>query len=334
MAGRAIGVTWRGRLDGVVDILDQRRLPDHRRSSVTGLAGLADLVAAGACRGGSTIGVASAYTLVAELHRHCQDRPPGTRADVLAPLLRACRAELAPLAARSGLAEHVGRRFQDCLDRHELLLTLREMLARLWQEARRIESDDRHRLHALSHIGLQHLDACDRVWTADYTGSATGGEWGTVIGCLRQAALAERRVSVVLISDAPDAPPIKQAVAELEMLQLAVEIRSSDSLADATLDPARERVLLAADRLDRRGLLLTEAPEARRLAAWAAPHEALDVVIATHAWLLHSPINGLADDRLTVEQVTWLLTDQRRLRRPSMELLAEFSGEWHCPPAN
>jgi methylthioribose-1-phosphate isomerase len=238
-------------VEGGLEILDQRRLPEEERylllrSAEEVARAIEDL----AVRGAPAIGCAAAFGLALAAR--------GSRAPDLAGL----RAELERAAARLARTRPTAVNLFWALGRMreafetaaaEVAATPRSAAARLDAEARRLLEEDVACCRAIGAAGLELVPAGARILTHCNAGALATGGYGTALGVVRAAAEAGRGVSVLADETRPFLQGARLTAWELAHDGIPVTVVTDGMAAHLMARGEVDLVVVGADRIARNG---------------------------------------------------------------------------------
>ena len=234
-------LAWQGDENGVLLLLDQRRLPHQRLVlRIESPEAVVDAIKTLAVRGAPAIGVAAAYGLVLAVSR--AHPLPGA-------LIEEARQAVVRLAAARPTAVNL----QWALDRCLRALQAEPTLARLFAEARAIHAEDQASCHSIGEAGKQFVPNGGTVLTHCNTGQlATAGE-GTALAVLFAAWRAGVRFQVLADETRPLLQGARLTALELAAAGIPVEVLCDGAAAGLIARGEVQMVIVGADRIAANG---------------------------------------------------------------------------------
>lgn len=241
-------IVWEGGIDGCLILLDQTKLPvetEYIRCTTPKI--VFDAIVRLSVRGAPAIGVSAAYGVIVGL----QDVVDSSRADFDQKLKEVLKylATSRPTAVNLFWALNRMRAFAES----HADLPSKEMLEKLLEEARAIESEDREMCAAIGRFGAELLEEGTGVLTHCNTGAlATAGD-GTALSVLFAAHAAGKNIQVY----ADETRPLLQGarLTAWELMQRNVPVTLiCDSMAGWVMKEGRvQAVITGADRIAANG---------------------------------------------------------------------------------
>lgn len=278
LASRVSAIQWR---NGILRLLDQRRLPDEERYlEIESARGVAEAIRHMVVRGAPAIGIAAAYGVVlAARHRMQQDR--GSWKERIEADFRLL-ADARPTAVNLAWAL---RRMRAAVDAAE-----GDVLNRLQAEARAIHREDMEANMALAEAGAALIAPGSRVLTHCNTGALATGGYGTALGVIRTAWAQERLEAVYATETRPWLQGARLTAWELDRDGIPATLIVDSAAGRVMARPGIDWVIVGADRIAANGdvankigtyglAVLARAHGARVMVA--APSSTLDPDIAT-----------------------------------------------------
>jgi methylthioribose-1-phosphate isomerase len=236
-------VEWMG---DRLEVIDQTALPE--RESILTLRTVDEVVEAirrMAVRGAPAIGVCGAFGLVLGL------RQAGARD------LEAARAAVAAAAARLTAARPTAVNLAWAVERTAragaAAPSPAEMLARLEQEARAIQAEDRESCRLIGEYGRAELARARRLLTHCNTGRLATAGWGTALGIVYAKAEAGEPVEVLAAETRPLLQGGRLTAWELTAAGIPVTLITDDMSGWAMAQGRVDAVVVGCDRVARNG---------------------------------------------------------------------------------
>lgn len=248
-------VEWVGELEhGVIRLLDQTRLPGvviHRE--IDDIETLRTAILELAVRGAPAIGIAAAYGIALHAGRTAFAEEPAAGADTLDQALAWADQRLRSSRPTAVNLAWALDRLRDCHERHEGMLTAREMSARLLMEARRIHREDEQLCERIGAVGAPLLPRSGGVYTHCNTGSLATGGAGTALACIRTAVADGADFMVYAGETRPLLQGARLTAWELQRSGVPVTL-ACDSMAGHLMARGQvQAVIVGADRITARG---------------------------------------------------------------------------------
>ncbi|MFO0917901.1 MAG: S-methyl-5-thioribose-1-phosphate isomerase [Planctomycetaceae bacterium] len=241
-------ISWIGDAAGHLQLIDQTLLPaEFKLMDCRTVEQVWEAIKSLRVRGAPAIGVAAAYGVVVG----CQSAANSPRPAFDARLKQVLEylATSRPTAVNLFWA----------LDRLKLLAgrqgdaSASELLARLWQEAKAIESEDREMCAAIGRHGAELLKNCSGVLTHCNTGGlATAGD-GTALAAIFAAAKANPKLQVFADETRPLLQGARLTAWELMQRNVAVTLICDSMAAWVMKERKVQAVIVGADRIAANG---------------------------------------------------------------------------------
>jgi len=230
--------------DGVVELLDQRRLPEEtsllRLSEVDELA---DAIRTMAIRGAPSIGIAAAYGVVLGMRDDSTDR--WRRFREVRSLLAGTRPTAVNLTWALDRMQHA---FDAQADAEPDVLA-----SALLDEARRIHDDELAANRRIGQLGARLVPPGATVLTHCNTGALATGGYGTALGILRAAWEHETLAKVFVDETRPRLQGARLTAWELEEEGIPYEVIADSASASLMARGEVDLALVGADRIARNG---------------------------------------------------------------------------------
>ena len=243
-------VAWRGKVPGVLEILDQRALPaEERVLRLRSAPEVWDALHQLAVRGAPAIGIAAAYGYVLGL----QGERRASRTSLLekARRIESYLATARPTAVNLRWAlRRMSARLRKEMRSKPVYAGLPE---RLLEEARAIHREDAESCRRIGEFGAALLPRRANILTHCNAGSlATGGE-GTALAVVYRAAAAGKRVHVFADETRPLLQGARLTCWELSRRGVGVTLLADSAAASLLTQGRVEAVLVGADRIAANG---------------------------------------------------------------------------------
>jgi methylthioribose-1-phosphate isomerase len=252
---KLLGVAWEGQLeDGRIVLLDQTKLPrEVEHVEIRDLEALRQAIIDLVVRGAPAIGIAGAYGLAQHLYAAAAGLPPGTRSDVLEPVMKHAVERLGSSRPTAVNLRWALERVEECFDRHSAQLTALEMSARLLMEARRIHREDAELCARIADNGATLLPDDGGVLTHCNTGAFATGGVGTAIGCIVHAVRAGKRIRVYADETRPLLQGARLTALELMHAKVPVTLCCDNAAGSLMARGLVQAVIVGADRITANG---------------------------------------------------------------------------------
>jgi len=232
--------------DGVVELIDQRRLPDEEVTlRIADVVELADAIRSMAIRGAPSIGVAAAYGVVLGMSNATEVSEPMTRFREVRELLAATR----PTAVNLFWA----------LDRMQVALERNadadhaDLVEALTAEAHRLHDDEVAANRRIGQLGVRLVPEGGTVLTHCNTGALATGGYGTALGIVRAAWERETLAKVFVDETRPRLQGARLTAWELAQEGIPHEVIVDGAAASLMAAGEIDLVLVGADRIARNG---------------------------------------------------------------------------------
>jgi methylthioribose-1-phosphate isomerase len=230
--------------DGVVELIDQRRLPDEEVIlRLTDVEELAAAIRDMAVRGAPSIGVAAAYGVILGMQDAADDRWSAFRR------VKKLLGETRPTAANLFWALE---RMQTAFDHHADAPS-GELVQALASAARRIHEDEAAANRRIGALGARLVPAGGTVLTHCNTGALATAGYGTALGIVRAAWALERLAKVFVDETRPRLQGARLTAWELEQEGIPYEVIADSAAASLMADGEVDVVLVGADRIAKNG---------------------------------------------------------------------------------
>jgi len=236
-------VVYRG---GAVELIDQRRLPNERRTlTIRDVGALADAIRNMSVRGAPSIGVAAAYGVVLGMRDTSIEDDPNLRFRLIRELLAGTR----PTAVNLAWALD---RMERALERHaeEPQADLVEALV---VEAKRLHAEERASNRRIGELGAALVPAGGTVLTHCNTGALATAGYGTALGIVRAAWMLGRLAKVFVDETRPRLQGARLTAWELAEEKIPYRIIADSAAAALMASGQVDLVLVGADRIARNG---------------------------------------------------------------------------------
>ena len=247
-SSRTATLAWIGGTDGCLRLIDQTRLPTEcREVDCTTVESVWEAIRALRVRGAPAIGVAAAYGVVIGMQEHL-DRPRSEfdrQIETVTESLATSRPTAVNLFWALDRMKQTAAEAQD--------LSSQAMLARLLEEARAIEQEDREMCAAIGRHGAELLADGQGVLThCNAGGLATAGD-GTALAVIFAAAAQGKRLQVYADETRPLLQGARLTAWELQQRNVPVTL-ICDSMAGWVMKEQRvQAVITGADRIAANG---------------------------------------------------------------------------------
>lgn len=235
-------------IDGIVIMLDQRRLPHEEiYNEYTSARSVAEAISTMVIRGAPAIGVAAAYG-VALAARHSAQRDPAGFAQIVesaATLLAGTRPTAVNLFWAIDRMRHVAR---DCA-----ALPSELAAQRLVDEARAIHAEDLELCHRIGAHGQSLIPDGATVLTHCNAGALATAGHGTALGVIRSAVAAGKSVRVIADETRPFLQGARLTAWELQRDGIEVMVASDGAAAWLLKKGQADLVIVGTDRVAANG---------------------------------------------------------------------------------
>jgi methylthioribose-1-phosphate isomerase len=238
-------IRWRGGEGGVLELLDQTRLPGEARVlSLSGLEEVRDAISRLAVRGAPAIGVAAAFGLWLGIRAAPEDQAgfDAVLAEAKARLVSA-RPTAANLAWALGRIEAAARGADAAPARKR----------RAFEAAKALLDEDVRTCARLAEHGAGLIRDGESVLTYCNTGALAAAGAGTALAVVLEAHRRGRRVSVFACETRPLLQGSRLTMWELMRAEVDATLITDNAAADVMRRKLVHRVLVGADRIARNG---------------------------------------------------------------------------------
>ncbi len=241
-------IRWVGGLDGCVEMVDQRRLPEeftYLRCDEPEM--MWDAIRTLCVRGAPAIGVAGAMGLVLGVRDSAAQSFEGLMADLLRVKehLETSRPTAVNLFWALERMERTARENAD--------LAVPELKERLLAEAQRILEEDRQTCRRIGANGAELLEDGDVVLTHCNAGGLATADYGTALAVLFAAAEQGKRVSAYAGETRPLLQGARLTTWELQQAEIPVTLICDSMAADVMCEDKVDCVIVGADRIAANG---------------------------------------------------------------------------------